>query len=274
MSVTINQVREFKRKGKKFAMLTAYDYATARLADSAGVPLILVGDSLGMVTLGYESTIPVTMEIMLHHTRAVACGAKNAMVIGDMPFLSYHLSVEQALTNAGRFIQEANAHAVKLEGGLNVADKVARIVACGIPVIGHIGLTPQSVNQLGGFKAQGKTVESARRLLKDAKALAEAGACAVVLETMPSELAQLITQQIDIPTIGIGAGPFCDGQVQVISDVLGMSEFTPRHAKVYARLGELTVQAVKEYVTEVTTGTFPTAKESLTLDSTVLAELT
>jgi len=273
MGITINQIREYKKNGEKFAMLTAYDYATAHLVDNAGVPLILVGDSLGNVVLGYDSTIPVTMEMMLHHTRAVARGAQNAMVVGDMPFLSYHLSPEQALANAGRFLQEAGARAVKLEGGVNVADKVARLVGCGIPVMGHIGLTPQSINQLGGFKAQGKTIEAAHRLINDAKALAEAGAFAVVLETMPAELARLITQQVDIPTIGIGAGPFCDGQVQVITDVLGTSDFTPRHAKVYANLGELTTQAIKTYAAEVAAGTFPTTKESLTLDPAVLAEL-
>jgi len=273
MRFSINQIKEFKQKGEKFAMLTAYDCATARLVDNAGVPLILVGDSLGMAVLGYESTIPVTIEAMLHHTRAVVRGTKNAMVVGDMPFLSYHLSAEQALANAGRFLQEAGAQAVKLEGGINVANTVARIVGCGIPVMGHIGLTPQSINQLGGFKAQGKTVETARRLLEDAKSLSEAGAFAVVLETIPAELAQLVTQQISIPTIGIGAGPFCDGQVQVISDVLGISDFTPRHAKIYAKLGELTTQAVKNYAADVAAGTFPTAKESIAIDPAVLAKL-
>jgi len=273
MRITINHIKDYKKNGEKFAMLTAYDYSTARLVDNAGVPLILVGDSLGMVVLGLESTIPVTMEIMLHHTKAVARGARSALVVGDMPFLSYHLSAEQALANAGRFLQEAGAQAVKLEGGVNVADKVARIVGCGIPVMGHIGLTPQSVNQFGGFKAQGKTTEAARRLIEDAQALAEAGAFAVVLETIPAELAHIITRKIGIPTIGIGAGPFCDGQVQVINDVLGTSDFIPRHAKVYARLGELTSQAVRDYATEVAAGTFPTTKESLTLDPAVLAEL-
>ncbi len=273
MRITINHVKDFKKNGERFAMLTAYDYATARLVDSAGVPLILVGDSLGMVVLGYESTVPVTMDEMLHHTKAVARGAQNAMVVGDMPFLSYHLSTEQALANAGRFLQEANAQAVKLEGGVNVADKVARLVGCGIPVMGHIGLTPQSVNQLGGFKAQGKTAKAARCLLEDAVSLAEAGAFAVVLEAIPAELARLITRRIDVPTIGIGAGSFCDGQVQVISDVLGLSEYTPRHAKIYARLGEYTTQAAKDFAAEVARGTFPTARESIALDPAVLSEL-
>ena len=273
MRITINNVKEFKKKGEKFAMLTAYDYVTARLADNAGLPLILVGDSLGMTALGYESTIPVTMETMLHHTKAVTRGTRNALVVSDLPFLSYHLSTEQALANAGRFLQEAGAQAVKLEGGVQVTDKVTRLVDCGIPVMGHIGLTPQSINQLGGFKAQGKTIEAARRLIDDAQALAKAGAFAVVLETMPAELARIITNHIDIPTIGIGAGPFCDGQVQVISDVLGLSEFTPRHAKIYARLGELATQAARDYAGDVATGLFPTAKESVALDQDVLVKL-
>jgi len=273
MRITINHVKDFKKNGERFAMLTAYDYATARLVDSAGVPLILVGDSLGMVVLGYESTVHVTLDEMLHHTKAVARGARNAMIVGDMPFLSYHLSAEQALANAGRFLQEANAQAVKLEGGVNVADKVARLVGCGIPVMGHIGLTPQSVNQLGGFKAQGKTAETARCILEDALALSEAGAFAVVLEAIPAELARLITQRIDVPTIGIGAGPFCDGQVQVISDILGLSEYTPRHAKIFACLGEYTTRAVQDFAKEVAAGTFPTEKEGFALDAAVIAEL-
>ena len=273
MRVNINQIRDFKQKGEKFAMLTAYDYATALLVDEAGVPLILVGDSLGMVVLGYESTIPVTMDVMVHHTRAVTKGAKNALVIGDLPFMAYHLNAEQALANSARFLQEAGAQAVKLEGGVNVADKVARIVACGIPVMGHIGLTPQSINQLGGFKAQGKTVETARRLIADAQALEEAGAFAVVLETVPTELAQLITRKISIPTIGIGAGPYCDGQVQVINDILGLSDFTPRHARQYANIGKVILQAVKQYSSDVSSGVFPSARESVTLAPAVLEAL-
>ncbi len=273
MRVNINQVKDFKKKGEKFAMLTAYDYATARMVDNAGVPLILVGDSLGMVVLGYDSTIPVTLDVMLHHTKAVVRGSQKALVIGDLPFMSYHLNVEQALANAARFLQEAGAQAVKLEGGVNVAEKVERIVSCGIPVMGHIGLTPQSVNQFGGFRAQGKTVETARKLIEDACALDAAGAFAVVLETVPAELARIITQKISIPTIGIGAGPYCDGQVQVINDILGMSDFTPKHAKLYANASEVMTQAIRQYQTEVVSGSFPTAKESLTLDPAVLAEI-
>jgi len=236
MRITINRIKEMKQKGEKISMLTAYDYTTAKIIDEAGIPLILVGDSLGMVVLGYESTIPVTMEDMLHHTKAVVRGTKQALVIGDMPFMTYQVSIEDTLRNATRFIQAAGAQAVKLEGGRTVADKIRRIVDCGIPVMGHIGLTPQSIHQFGGFKVQGKTSEAASRLLEDARAVAEAGAFAVVLETVPAPLAKLITDEISIPTIGIGAGIGCDGQVQVINDILGsFTDFVPRHAKPQAR---------------------------------------
>ena len=274
MRVTINQIKEMKQKGEKISCLTAYDYSTAKIVDEVGVPLILVGDSLGMVVLGYESTIPVTMEEMLHHTKAVVRGTKQAMVIGDMPFMTYHISVEQALQNATRFIQEAGAQSVKLEGGVTVADKVRRLVECGIPVMGHIGLTPQSIHQFGGFKIQGRTPEAAIRLLKDAQALEEAGAFSVVLETVPAPLAALITERIGIPTIGIGAGIGCDGQVQVINDILGsFTDFVPKHAKQYAKLTDIVRDAVTEFHNEVTAGTFPTDKQSFTMDESVLAEL-
>jgi 3-methyl-2-oxobutanoate hydroxymethyltransferase len=258
MRFTINQIKEMKQRGDKIVMLTAYDYSTARLVDQADIPLILVGDSLGMVVLGYESTIPVTMEEMLHHTKAVVRGTKQAMVIGDMPFMTYHISIEDALRNAARFIQEGGAQAVKLEGGVTVAEKVRRIVDCGIPVMGHIGLTPQSIHQLSGFKMQGKTPEAAARLLEDAKALEQAGAFAVVLETIPSDLGRLITDKTAIPTIGIGAGPACDGQVQVINDILGsFSDFVPKHAKQYVKLTDVISKAVTQYRDEVKAGTFP-----------------
>jgi len=274
MRITINQIKEMKQKGEKIAMLTAYDFVTAKLVDEAGIPLILVGDSLGMVVLGYESTIPVTMEEMLHHTKAVVRGTKQAMVIGDMPFMTYHISVEDALRNAARFIQEGGAQAVKLEGGVTVAEKVRRIVECGIPVMGHIGLTPQSIYQLGGFTVQGKTPEAAARLLEDAKALEQAGAFAVVLETVPAQLAKIITQKIAIPTIGIGAGIDCDGQVQVINDILGsFTEFVPKHAKQYAKLTDIISKAVTQYYSEVKSGTFPTEKQSSSIDESLLAEL-
>ena len=275
MRITINQIREMKQRGEKIPMLTAYDYATAKIVDEAGIPMILVGDSLGMVVLGYESTIPVTVEEMVHHTRAVVRGAKRALVVGDMPFMSYHLSTEQALQNAGRFIQEAGAQAVKLEGGVNVAETVRRIVDCGIPVMGHIGLTPQSINQLGGYRIQGKTPEAANKLLRDARALDEAGAFAVVMETVPAPLAALITREISIPTIGIGAGAGCDGQVQVINDILGsFTDFIPKHAKRYANLNDIMSSAITEYRDEVTSGTFPTEANSFTMDEGVLAGLT
>ena len=274
MRTNLIQIKAMKQKGENIAMLTAYDYTTAKIVDEAGVPLILVGDSLGMVILGYESTIPVTMDEMIHHTKAVVRGTKNAMVIGDLPFMSYHLTIEQALSNAARFIQEAGAQAVKLEGGVNVADKVKKIVDCGIPVMGHIGLTPQSINQLGGHKIQGKDIETARKLMADAKALEEAGAFAVVLETVPAPLAAFISKSISIPTIGIGAGVGCDGQVQVVSDILGLfTDFVPKHAKQYAKIAELMSEAVSKYYDEVKSGLFPTEKQSFSMDESIIDEL-
>jgi 3-methyl-2-oxobutanoate hydroxymethyltransferase len=274
MRVTINAIKEMKSRGEKIPMLTAYDFATARLVDEAGMPLVLVGDSLGMVALGYESTIPVTMEEMIHHTKAVVRGTKQALVIGDMPFMSYHISTAEALRNAARFIQEGGAQAVKLEGGHTVAEPVKRMVECGIPVMGHIGLTPQSIHQLGGFKAQGKTPEAAQRLLQDALALEAAGAFAIVLESVPYALARIITKKLAVPTIGIGAGPHCDGQVQVLSDLLGLyTEFVPRHAKQYAKLSQVIKEAVSQYLKEVKAGSFPTFENSYKIDESVLAEL-
>jgi 3-methyl-2-oxobutanoate hydroxymethyltransferase len=274
MRITITQIKEMKQKGEKITMLTAYDYSTAKIVDEVGIPLILVGDSLGMVVLGYESTIPVTMEEMLHHTKAVVRGTKQAMVIGDMPFMTYHISVEDALYNAALFIQEGGAQAVKLEGGVTVAEKVRRIVDCGIPVMGHIGLTPQSRLQLGGHKIQGKTPEAATRLLEDAKALEQAGAFSVVLETVPAQLAKLITKKIGIPTIGIGAGIDCDGQVLVINDLLGSyTDFVPKHAKQYVKLTDIIRKAVTQYDNEVKAGKFPTEKHSSFMDESLLTEL-
>jgi 3-methyl-2-oxobutanoate hydroxymethyltransferase len=242
MRVNIDMVKDMKQRGEKIAMLTAYDYPTAKIVDEAGVPLVLVGDSLGNVVLGYDSTIPVTMDVMIHHTKAVTRAVKNAMVIGDMPFMSYQVSEGEALKNAARFMQEGGAQGVKLEGGVSVASVTRRIVDCGIPVMGHIGLTPQSIHQLGGFKAQGKTLETAMKLIDDAMALEQAGAFAVVLETMPSELSAIISRKITIPTIGIGAGNGCDGQVQVISDMLGLyTDFVPKHARQYAHLADIKI---------------------------------
>ena len=275
MRINIIKIKEMKQKGEKIAMLTAYDYTTAKIVDEVGIPLILVGDSLGMVVLGYESTIPVTMDEMLHHTKAVARGANKAMVIGDMPFMSYHINTEDALRNAARFIQEGGAQAVKLEGGVTVAEKVRSIVSCGIPVMGHIGLTPQSIHQLGGHKRQGKTPEAAKKILKDAQALEDAGAFSIVLETVPAQLATFITQSIDIPTIGIGAGAGCDGQVLVINDLLGsFTEFVPKHAKQYAKLSDIMSNAITQYYNEVKAGTFPTEEHSFSIDESILAERT
>ena len=274
MRVTIAEIKDMKQRKERIPMLTAYDYVTAKMVDEAGIPLILVGDSLGMVMLGYESTIPVTMEEMLHHTRAVVRGARRALIIGDMPFMTYHISVSDALHNAARFIQEGGAQAVKLEGGEIVAEKVRRLVGCGIPVMGHIGLTPQSIHQLGGFKVQGKTEEAAEGLFKDACVLEDAGAFAIVLECVPAPLSRLITQRVSIPTIGIGAGPDCDGQVQVISDILGLySDFVPKHAKQYVRLAEEIKTAVADYMAEVKSVSFPTAKESYDMDESLLRRL-
>jgi 3-methyl-2-oxobutanoate hydroxymethyltransferase len=274
MRKTINEIREMKQKGEKITMLTAYDYSTAKIIDEVGIPLILVGDSLGMVILGYETTIPVTIEDMLHHTKAVVRGTKQALIVGDMPFMTYHASVEDAMRNAARFIQEAGAQAIKLEGGVTVAEKVKRVVECGIPVMGHIGLTPQSVHQLGGHKVQGRSPEAALRILKDAQALEEAGVFAMVLESVPAPLSAMITEKVGVPTIGIASGPYCDGQVQIINDILGsFTDFVPRHAKQYAKLADTIRSAVSEYNDEVRAGTFPTKKHSFSMDESILAEL-
>jgi 3-methyl-2-oxobutanoate hydroxymethyltransferase len=275
MRITIDQIKDMKSKDEKIAMLTAYDYSTAKIVDEVGIPLILVGDSLGMVVLGYESTIPVTIEEMLHHTKAVVRGTKRALVVGDMPFMTYHTSISDAQRNAARFIQEGGAQAVKLEGGVTVAEKVRSIVDCGIPVVGHIGLTPQSINQLGGYKVQGKTTEAALKMLKDAQVLEEAGAFAVILETVPTPLATLITQKISIPTIGIGAGIGCDGQVQVINDILGWyTDFVPKHTKQYLKLADIMSNALTQYYNEVQTSSFPTEEQSFTMNESILAKLT
>ena len=273
--VSIHDLKAMKKRGEKIAMLTAYDYPTARILDEAGVPIILVGDSLGMVVLGYDSTLPVTMDDMIHHTKAVVRGSQRAHVVGDMPFMSYQTGPEDALRNAGRLMQEAGAQSVKLEGGRTVAETVRRLVEAGIPVMGHIGLTPQSLHQFGGYKVQGKTPAAAVKLLSDARALEEAGAYAIVLETIPAVLARLITERVSVPTIGIGAGPHCDGQVQVLHDMLGLySDFVPKHAKQYAHLAEEAGRAVREYLAEVAEGRFPTEKESFIMDEAALSELT
>jgi len=256
--VTTATIREMKGKGEKFAMLTAYDYPTAVVLDEAGVEILLVGDSVGMVVLGYDSTLPVTMEDMIHHTKAVSRGTKRALVVGDMPFMSYQCSVDEAVRNAGRFLQEAGAQAVKLEGGREVAEVTRRIVAAGIPVMAHLGLTPQSVHQLGGYKVQGKGDAAARRIMEDAKILEEAGAFSLVLECVPKDLAREITESLAIPTIGIGAGVHCDGQVLVVHDMLGMFDrFTPKFVKKYENINGRIREAVISYISEVKSGAFP-----------------
>ncbi len=272
--VTANDIKAMKAKGEKIPVITAYDYPTARLADEAEFPIILVGDSLGMVVLGYDSTIPVTMDDMAHHTGAVARGANHALIVADMPFMSFQISSADALRNAGRLVQEGGAQSVKLEGGKSVAAAVRRIVGSGIPVMGHVGLTPQSVHRFGGYRVQGKAREQAVQLLRDAQALEEAGAYAVVLELIPAPLARIITQRLTIPTIGIGAGPHCDGQVQVLHDMLGLyPDFVPKHTKQYLRLSELISDALRRYVQEVREGAFPTEKESFDMDEALLSEL-
>ena len=255
-------------------MVTAYDYTAARIADAAGIPIILVGDSLGMVVLGYDSTIPVTMDDMVRHGRMVRRGASEALVVVDLPFMAYQVDAAEALRNAGRLMQEGGAHTVKLEGGVAIADTVRRIVDAGAPVMGHIGLTPQSVNALGGYRVQGRTRAAARRVLDDALALQDAGAYAVVLECVPSPLARLITQRLTIPTIGIGAGPDCDGQVQVLHDMLGLfTDFVPRHARRYAELADSMDAAFRRYADDVRSGAFPAAAESFSMNESLLAEL-
>jgi 3-methyl-2-oxobutanoate hydroxymethyltransferase len=274
MRVTTSDIRRLKTEGKRFVALTAYDAVTARILDEVGVPLLLVGDSLGMVVLGYENTIPVTLADILHPTRAVVRGSRRALVVADMPFMTYQRSVDQALENAGRCIQEGGAQAVKLEGGRTMEDTIARLVAVGIPVLGHVGLTPQSVHQLGGFKVQGKTLEAARRLVEDAEAVERSGAFAIVLECIPAEIARVITERLTIPTLGIGAGLFCDAEIQVSSDILGWQpDFSPKHTRPYAKLAETASSAIRSFQEDVTTGRFPTEKESFSVPDAVVAQL-
>jgi 3-methyl-2-oxobutanoate hydroxymethyltransferase len=265
--VTTRTFRHKKQRGEPITMLTAYDFMTARAVDQAGVDCILVGDSLGMVVLGYPNTLPVTMEDMLHHCQAVARGASSALLVGDMPFMSYQVSVAEAVRNAGRFLQEAGMEGVKLEGGRERAEAVRQIVAAGIPVMGHIGLTPQSVAQFGGFVPQGKTAAAAQRLIEDAQILQEAGCFSIVLESVPAQLAELISQQLEIPTVGIGAGAGCDGQVLVIHDLLGLFDrFTPKFVKQYRTLHGDIVDALAEYKAEVESRAFPAAEHAIFMD--------
>lgn len=272
--LTIADIARMYADGERFAAITAYDYPTARIVDEAGIPLILVGDSLGMVMLGYDSTVRVSIDEMLHHTRAVSRGAKRALVVGDMPFLSYGVSISESVEHAGRFLSEAFAQTVKVEGGVRSAKTIEAIVASGIPVMAHIGLTPQAVNQLGGFRVQGKSKDSARSLIADAIAVQEAGAFAVVLELVPAELARAITERLSIPTIGIGAGPHTSAEIQVITDVTGLTQgYTPRHARRFGEVGEALAAAVSAYQEAVVVGEFPAAAESSKMDEQILDEV-
>ena len=269
--VTTATISALKQARRPIVMITAYDFPSGRLADEAGADMILVGDSLGMTVLGFDSTLPVTLEQMLHHTAAVTRGAKRALVVADMPFLTYQVTIEEAVRNAGRFIAEAGAAAVKVEGGVAIAPTVRRVVDSGIPVMGHVGLTPQSIHALGGYRVQGKEAGPAPRLLADCRALEHAGAFAVVLECIPAELAAIVSRSLEIPTIGIGAGSGCDGQVQVLNDLLGMGEFTPRHAKRYAQIGDEIRATIARYADDVRGGTFPGEDQTTHMDAEALA---
>jgi 3-methyl-2-oxobutanoate hydroxymethyltransferase len=274
MKNTVLTFKQAKEKGEKLSMLTAYDYSTAKLIDEAGINAILIGDSLGNVILGYEDTISVTMEDMIHHSAAVARGAKNALVVCDMPFMSYQTSVYDAVVNAGRLMKEGRAGAVKLEGGEAVCPQVKAIVDAGIPVCGHLGLTPQAINAFGGFKVQAKTEAAAKKLIEDAKALEEAGVFAIVLECVPAKIAEMVTKAVSVPTIGIGAGNLCDGQVLVYQDMLGMfSDFTPKFVKRFENIGEIMKKAFAAYDAEVKAGTFPAKEHEYAVSDDVLEKL-
>ena len=263
MRLNINNISEMYKNGEKISAITAYDFTFASLADSVGFPIILVGDSLGQVALGYDSTVPVTMSDMLIHVKSVVRGAKKSLIIADMPFMSYQSDISDAISNAGRLIKEGGAQSVKLEGGAKIANTVAKIVDCGIPVMGHIGLTPKSVNQLGGYKVQGKSEKEKEKLIADAKAIESAGAYSIVLELIKSDLAEEITKEISIPTIGIGSGPNCSGQIQVIHDVLGLSlGESYKHSRQYLDLRKSVPEALKQYLKDSNSGDFPSSKES------------
>lgn len=261
--VTIHRLIKWKQKGRRIAAVTAYDYTMARLVEQAGVDLILVGDSLGNVIQGHDSTIPVTVDDVVYHSRAVARAVEHAHLVGDMPFMSYQASLEEGMRNAGRLMKEGHVHSVKLEGGRQHADLVRRLVRSGVPVMGHLGLTPQSVHQLGGYRVQGRTEEAARLIVEDARILEQAGAYSIVLECVPERVAREVTKALSIPTIGIGAGPHCDGQILVLQDLLGLNdEFKPRFVRRFANLAEETVSALSTYVDEVRSESFPSAEET------------
>jgi len=272
--ITPVDIQAMKREGRKITMLTAYDYPMALLEDRAGIDIILVGDSLAMTVLGYENTLPVTMDEMIHHTKAVARGAKHALILGDMPFMSYNCSEREAILNAGRFMKEAGADAVKLEGGVSVKETIRAIVKAGIPVMGHIGLTPQTISMLGGFKVQGKDAKGAQKIIDDALQLEEAGAFSVLLEAVPAPIAKMVTERLSVPTIGIGAGVHCDGQVLVVHDMLGLFDrFTPKFAKRYINLSEPILKAFESYIDEVRSGAFPTDQHSFHIDEKELSKI-
>jgi len=274
MKNTVATLLKQKQSGDKITMLTAYDYSTAKLEDECGVNSILIGDSLGMVMLGYENTLSVTMEDMIHHTKAVARGAENAFILADMPFMSYQTSIYDAVKNAGRLIKEGHAHAVKLEGGAEVCEQIEAITRASIPTVAHIGMTPQSVNVFGGFKVQGKNYERAEQIVEDALKVEKAGACMVVLECVPAELAEVITKKLTIPTIGIGAGAGCDGQVLVYQDMLGMfSDFTPKFAKKFEDVGSLMKSGFSKYINETKSGNFPSGEHIFKIDSEVIERI-
>lgn len=274
MKNTVRTFQEAKEKGEKITMLTAYDYSTAKLMDEAGINAILVGDSLGNTILGYDDTISVTMEDMIHHGAAVARGTKDTMVVIDMPFMSYQTSTYDALVNAGRLMKEGRANAVKLEGGASVCEQIKAITEAGIPVMAHIGLTPQSINAFGGNRVQGKSEEAAQKLIDDALAVQEAGAFAVVLECIPAKLATLITKKLDVPTIGIGAGAGCDGQILVYQDMLGMfSDYIPKFVKRFANVGDAMKAGFADYIKEVSEGTYPSEEHTFKIDDEVLDKL-
>ncbi len=274
MKNTVATFQEMKQKGEKITMLTAYDYSTAKLMDECGINAILIGDSLGMVMMGYEDTLSVTMEDMIHHTACVARGAKNALIVGDMPFMSYQVSVEDAVKNAGRLMKEGRANCVKLEGGAAVCAQIKAITDASIPVMAHLGLTPQSINAFGGFKVQGKSEEAAQKLLDDALKIQEAGAFAVVLECVPAKLAELISKKLTIPTIGIGAGAGCDGQVLVYQDALAIyGDFTPKFVKKFADVGSLMREGITSYIEETKQGTFPAPEHTFKIDDEVIEKL-
>jgi 3-methyl-2-oxobutanoate hydroxymethyltransferase len=270
--LTVVDIAKLYADGSRIAMLTAYDFPTARLLDEAGIPILLVGDSLGQVVLGYETTVRVTMTEMVHHTKAVVRGSARALVVADMPFLTY-ATPDEALEHAGTFMREAGAQAVKVEGGVRTARVIETLVRAGIPVMGHIGLTPQAINTIGKVRVQGKTVDQARSLIADAYALQEAGAFSMVLELVPEQLATAITERLRIPTIGIGAGPGCSGQVQVITDLIGLGDFVPRHARPYAHVREAILEAATAYAADVAAGTFPGPDQTVRMDDAVLDDV-